>query len=106
MRESSYVLKGAALIMPGKNLGRRDGVPRPAARWILLLDENKPFSFPKRQRLEQDGVDSGENHRVGANAERQSKYSNSGEGGSLGQHPQSEVDVLPQVIPPEPMTGL
>src|SRR5580658_415154 len=77
----------------------------PAARRIFLPDEREPVGILKWERLEQDSVNSGKDHRVGANAERQSEYGNRGEARTLSKCPQCQANVLPQVVPPEPTAG-
>src|SRR6266699_4201448 len=71
----------------------------------MLRGPHQSRRILKRQRPQQDRINHTENRCVRADGKRQSKHGDSGETGTLDQHPQAEANVLPEVIPPKPATG-
>ena len=71
----------------------------------MLRGPHQSSRIPKRQWPQQDRINHTENRCVRADGKRQSKHGDSGETGTLDQHPQAEANVLPEVIPPKPATG-
>src|SRR5882762_6424819 len=68
----------------------------------MLRGPHQSCRIPKRQWPQQDRINHTENRCVRADGQRQSKHGDSGEAGTLGQHPHAEANVLPEAIPPKP----
>src|SRR5579871_527978 len=83
LAKGAEVLKGSALGAPRENFRSGNIVMVPAAGRILLHEENQLSGVAKRDRAEEHGINGGENHGVGADAERKGENGREREGRAL-----------------------
>src|SRR5882757_7280898 len=65
---------------------------------FACMNSNELLSMGKRERVEQDTIDQGENSRVCTDAQRQSQSCNHGKSGALSQHAHAKPQVLSKIL--------
>jgi hypothetical protein len=95
-REGSHPFEGLALLSK-RGVGRK--VHAVAGVFVVCghsPDRDERVGIVKGQGTQQRGVDQTEDHGIRADAQRQRECSDDGDAGTLDQHPQSIVEVLPE----------